>query len=161
MLLAAPEPTSLEVIGDTNGFIANFGELSRTNLARLRDGPTTPCLTSILVGGTNGLWRSVSDLAPNPRSNWPGDAKVAGWWLWGQVSWIGSGWCDWEKSVPKTAGGDVSDAGQGIQAIGQIPHVSSAGQGIQAIGQIHTSATRAVVCKHSAKSHTSATRANS
>ena len=22
------------------------------------------------------------------------DAKIAGWWCWGQSSWIGHGWCD-------------------------------------------------------------------
>lgn len=29
--------------------------------------------------------------------DWPGDAKVAGWWLWGQCCWIGSGWCEWDR----------------------------------------------------------------
>lgn len=27
------------------------------------------------------------------------DAKVAGWWVWGACSWIGSGWCDDAKPV--------------------------------------------------------------
>ena len=22
--------------------------------------------------------------------------RIAGWWLWGQCSWIGSGWCEWD-----------------------------------------------------------------
>lgn len=56
--------------------------------------------------------------------HWPGDAKLAGWWLWGQCAWIGSGWCEWTGKVPH-----VSDAGRGIQATGQVPHVSDAGMG--------------------------------
>jgi hypothetical protein len=61
--------------------------------------------------------------------DWPGDAKVAGWWLWGQCCWIGSGWCD-------RASAHASNAGLGIQAIGQVPHASNAGQGVQAIGKV-------------------------
>jgi hypothetical protein len=65
--------------------------------------------------------------------NWPGDAKVAGWWLWGQCCWIGSGWCDWDKvgQVPH-----ASNAGMGVQAIGRVPHASNAGMGVQAIGKV-------------------------
>jgi hypothetical protein len=63
--------------------------------------------------------------------HWPGDPQVAGWWLWGQCSWIGSGWCEWDRKVPH-----VSDAGMGVQALGQVPHVSDAGMGVQALGQV-------------------------
>jgi hypothetical protein len=63
--------------------------------------------------------------------HWPGDPQVAGWWLWGQCSWIGSGWCEWDRKVPH-----VSDAGRGVQALGQVPHVSNAGRGVQALGQV-------------------------
>ena len=66
--------------------------------------------------------------------NWPGDAKCAGWWLWGQCCWIGSGWCEWEKAASQIP--HASDAGMGIQALGQIPHASNAGRGIQALGKI-------------------------
>ena len=79
---------------------------------------------------------------------WPGDAKAAGRWLHGQCCWIGSGWCDWSRAGTarrQRQGGhpgdresidDASDAGRGIQAIGQVPHASNAGRGIQAIGQV-------------------------
>jgi hypothetical protein len=73
--------------------------------------------------------------------NWPGDPKVAGWWLYGQCAWIGSGWCEWDRGgapevaieapsqIPR-----VTAAGQGIQAIGRIPEHGSTGRGILAIG---------------------------
>jgi hypothetical protein len=60
----------------------------------------------------------LADALQDPE--WPGDPQVAGWWLWGQCCWIGSGWCDWFK---------VTNAGVGVQALGQVPHVSDAGRG--------------------------------
>lgn len=63
--------------------------------------------------------------------DWPGDAKVAGWWLWGQCCWIGSGWCEWDGGkVPH-----ASSAGMGVQAIGKVPQYNESGRGILAIGK--------------------------
>ncbi len=137
VLLAAPEPASLEVIGDMNGFIANFWRAVANQAGEVAKWADYP--VSHVDLGARHIWLMAQRErlgAELQDPNWPGDAKVAGWWLWGQVSWIGSGWCDWEKSGPRAAEIDVSNAGQGIQAIGQIPHVGNAGQGIQAIGQI-------------------------
>jgi hypothetical protein len=58
------------------------------------------------------------------------DAKVAGWWVWGLCSWIGSGWCKGEG--PWVVGPDgvliKGNAGQGINR--QMPHLGNAGRGI-------------------------------
>jgi DNA adenine methylase len=134
VLWASPGAASLEVVGDMNGFIANFWRAVANQpeqVARWADYPV-----SHIDQGARHVWlmQQRERLGAELQDpNWPGDAKVSGWWLWGQCSWIGSGWCEWEGKVP---GGDRSSAGQGIQAAGQIPHVSSAGQGIQAAGQI-------------------------
>ena len=32
------------------------------------------------------------------------DAKIAGWWVWGQSSWIGHGWCDGKAAEHDTVG---------------------------------------------------------
>ena len=50
------------------------------------------------------------------------DAKIAGWWLWGICSWIGSGWCSGRG--PWTLG----DAGRGVNR--QLPHLGDAGRGV-------------------------------
>jgi DNA adenine methylase len=132
VLLAARQPASLEVIGDVNGFIANFWRAvvhDPQAVARWADYPV-----SHLDLGARHVWlmgereRIATELQD---AHWPGDAKVAGWWLWGQCCWIGSGWCEWHGQIPH-----VSDAGMGVQATGQIPHVSDAGKGVQATGQI-------------------------
>jgi hypothetical protein len=134
VLLAAPAPASLEVIGDTNGFVANFWRAciaQPAEVARFADYP----VSHIDLGARHQwLMEQRERLAEALQDcDWPGDAKVAGWWLWGQCCWIGSGWCEWERAgkIPH-----VSDAGMGVQAAGKIPHVSDAGMGVQAAGQI-------------------------
>ena len=132
VLLSAHEPASLEVIGDANGFIANFWRAvvaQAEEVARWADYPV-----SHVDLGARHVWmmgergRIGAQLAD---PHWPGDAEIAGWWLWGQCAWIGSGWCDWTGKVPH-----VSNAGMGIQATGQVPHVGNAGRGIQATGKV-------------------------
>jgi DNA adenine methylase len=48
------------------------------------------------------------------------DAKIAGWWVWGQCIWIGSGWCS--AQLPH-----LGDAGRGVNR--QLPHLGDAGTG--------------------------------
>jgi hypothetical protein len=132
VLLAAPRPASLEVINDGSGFIANFWRSVKHQadiVAQWADYPV-----SHIDLGARHQWLMarrgyIGEALSDP--DWPGDAKVAGWWLWGQCCWIGSGWCDWFGQVPH-----ASDAGMGIQALGKVPHASDAGMGIQAIGQV-------------------------
>jgi hypothetical protein len=74
------------------------------------------------------------------------DAKVAGWWVWGQCAWIGSGWCrepqqeHLSEQLPHlgSAGQGINrrlphlgDAGRGINR--KLPHLGNAGQGIPRI----------------------------
>jgi len=49
------------------------------------------------------------------------DSKIAGWWLWGQCIWIGSGWCS--VQLPH-----LGDAGKGVNR--QLPHLGNAGTGV-------------------------------
>ncbi len=132
VLLAAPEPASLEVVNDVNGFIANFWRAVKCQpdaVAREADYPV-----SHIDLGARHVWlmaqrERIGAEMQDPL--WPGDARVAGWWLWGQCCWIGSGWCEWLGKVPH-----ASDAGMGVQALGQVPHASNAGRGVQALGQV-------------------------
>jgi hypothetical protein len=49
------------------------------------------------------------------------DTRIAGWWVWGQCIWIGSGWCS--KQLPH-----LGDAGKGLNR--QLPHLGDAGKGL-------------------------------
>ncbi len=132
VLLAAPRPASLEVVCDASGFIANFWRAVKHQPERVAEWADYP-VSHIDLGGRHSWLMAQRDrIGAGLRDpDWEGDAKVAGWWLWGQCCWIGSGWCDWAGKIPH-----ASDAGRGIQAAGKIPHASDAGMGIQAAGQI-------------------------
>ena len=127
ILLAAPKPAQLEVVGDGSGFIANFWRSVKNQPAVVAEWADYP--VSHVDLGARHVWlmaqrENIGIALQDP--DWPGDAKVAGWWLWGQCCWIGGGWCDWDKETVSALSG----------SFGRIPHVSDAGMGIQAIGQI-------------------------
>jgi DNA adenine methylase len=132
VLLACPRPAALEVVCDGSGFIANFWRAVKHQPGAVAEWADYP-VSHIDLGARHGWLMAQRDRIGSAMQDpdWPGDAKVAGWWLWGQCCWIGSGWCDWFGQIPH-----ASDAGRGVQAIGQIPHASNAGRGVQAIGQI-------------------------
>ena len=141
MLLAAHRPASLEVIGDMNGFIANFWRAVKHDPAAVAHAADYPMSHIDLGARHKWLMEQRGRLNDNLQdADWPGCAKSAGWWLWGQCAWIGSGWCEWDKDdAPGIGNGQVphmSNAGHGIQAIGKVPHVSNAGRGVQAIGKV-------------------------
>jgi hypothetical protein len=129
ILLAAPIPASLEVVNDASGFIANFWRAVKHQADAVAEWADYP--VSHIDLGARHVWlmqqrERVGEGLQD--ADWPGDAKVAGWWLWGQCSWIGSGWCDWSGKVPH-----ASNAGMGVQALGQVPHASNAGRGVDGL----------------------------
>ena len=112
MLLAAPRPATLEVVCDANGFIANFWRAVKHQPAKVAEWADYPVSHIDLGARHKWLMEQRGRIGEAMQdADWPGDAKVAGWWLWGQCCWIGSGWCDWEK-------------------VGQGPHASDAGRGV-------------------------------
>ena len=141
MLLAAPSPASLEVIGDANCYVANFWRSLKCQPDAVTEWQDYPVSHIDLYARHRWLTEPsrVAELrAKLTDADWPGDAKIAGWWLWGQCAWIGSGWCDGKSTGGAVTNGKIpviDTAGKGIQKIGlgQIPHVSSAGQGSQGV----------------------------
>ena len=132
MLLNAPAPAALEVVNDLNGFIANFWRAVKHQPSRVAEWADYP--VSHIDLGARHIWLMgerdrLGEALHDP--DWPGDAKAAGWWLWGQCCWIGSGWAEWAGQIPH-----AGNAGKGVQARGQIPHAGDAGMGVQARGKI-------------------------
>lgn len=126
VFLANPHETQLSVLGDTNGFIANFWRCVASDpiaVAKFADYP----VSHVDLGARHAWLMSQQERIGEELqdANWPGDPKVAGWWLWGINAWIGSGWCDWGKEYKKRNQiPHVSDPGRGVQALGKIPHLS-------------------------------------
>lgn len=131
MLLAAPRPASLEVVCDSNGFIANFWRAVKHRPGAVAEWADYP--VSHVDLGARHVWLVAQTArigAELQDADWPGDAKAAGWWLWGQCCWIGSGWCDGNPQVGAGQIPHAGDAGRGVQAVGRIPHVSDAGRAL-------------------------------
>jgi hypothetical protein len=139
-----PTVRRAETVNDADGFIANFWRavaLDPAAVAFYADYPVNEVdLLARHLWLIDGRSRLLAGLESDPE--WF-DAKVAGWWVWGVNSWIGSGWCSgvgpWgiggDGLVSGTAGRGVNrklphlgSAGQGVNR--QLPHLGSAGQGV-------------------------------
>lgn len=129
VLLAAPRPAALEVVCDGSGFIANFWRAVKHQPGTVAEWADYP-VSHVDLGARHGWLMAQRERigAALQDPDWPGDAKVAGWWLWGQCCWIGSGWCEWFGKIPH-----ASNAGRGVQAIGKIPHAGNAWMGADAL----------------------------
>jgi hypothetical protein len=140
ILLGAPRRVPLETINDASGFIVNFWRAVKDNphvVANWADYPLSELdLNARHEWLMSQCGRLKEELEKDPA--WPGDAKVAGWWLWGQCAWMGPGWCDWwdQSDVPHRSP-HISNLGRGIFAqeafvkhyeVGDIPVLTSAGQ---------------------------------
>ena len=59
------------------------------------------------------------------------DPLIAGWWVWGQSSWIGSGWCSGRGPWVVGADGRIEKRGRGSDGVHRKrPHLSDNGQGV-------------------------------
>ena len=129
VLLCRPTPGKIETVTDLDGLISNFWRAVKRSpdaVAEWADWPVSePDLHARhlwLVGQIDGL---ADRLCADP--DWH-DAKIAGWWVWGLCSWIGSGWCSGKGPWQAVDGVLVKgNAGQGINR--KLPHLS-AGRGI-------------------------------
>lgn len=136
VLLARPHEPRTESVNDVDCYLTNFWRAVREDpggVATWADWPV-----SELDQNARHLWLlSNSELRErmNTDPEWY-DVKAAGWWVWGQNIWIGSGWCDsrWYRESGNAGTGinrkrpHLGNAGRGINR--QLPHLGDAGKGI-------------------------------
>ena len=137
MLLANPEPCSLEVVNDMNFYIANFWRCIKYQPDAVYVEQDYP--VSHVDLDVRHVWLTNPDRVSELRrkladAEWPGDARIAGWWVWGQCCWISSGWCEKETAARVDYGVEsriphISNAGMGVQS--KVPHISDAGMGVR------------------------------
>jgi len=78
----------------------------------------------------NGREELLSHMRASPEHH---DPKFAGWWLWGQSSWIGSGWCNGTGPWCIGPNGGVVKQGRGKREPGVksvLPFLTSDGRGV-------------------------------
>jgi DNA adenine methylase len=130
VLLQRPFPPGTETVNDKDAYLVNFWRAIRwapEEAARWADWPVSEAdLLSrhkwLMTAGAKRL----ELLRDDPEFY---DARVAGWWVWGLCSWIGSGWCVHRRNgrQPEQLP-HLGTAGMGINR--KLPHLSDGGQGI-------------------------------
>lgn len=124
MLLQRPAPfDGTETVNDLNGWLCNFWRALQADpdsVAKYADWPV-----SELDLHARGDWlfyrEGVAEFIDRLRND-PEyfDAKSAGWWVWGQCCWIGTGWGPRQRP-------HLGNAGMGVNR--QRPHLGDAGRG--------------------------------
>jgi hypothetical protein len=102
-LLARPHPPQIETLNDVDCYIANFWratqdlegryDLAEHMVATYADWPVNEVDLH-----ARHWWLLFSDDAREFRERMRRDPfyydpRIAGWWVWGMCTWIGSGWC--------------------------------------------------------------------
>lgn len=125
MLFGRPLPfVGTETVNDADGFISNFWRavhLDPEAVARWADQPVNENDLH-----ARHVWlRERRDTLTRRLEGDPDyfDAKIAGWWCWGQCCWIGSGWCSEGRQGPW---GIVEDD----EGFRQLVHLGNAGRGV-------------------------------
>jgi DNA adenine methylase len=130
VLLSRPQPfRGVETINDADGMVSNFWralQAAPDEVARWADWPVSEADLHarhywLVTEGRERIARALGD----PSGY---DAQVAGWWVWGICSWIGSGWCSGEGPWHWTGEAWEGNAGRGTNR--QLPHLGDAGRGI-------------------------------
>jgi site-specific DNA-adenine methylase len=121
VLLGRPTEAGIETVNDLDCMVANFWRALQNDPDAVADAADWP--VNEADQHARHLWLvSQEEFRENMKTD-PEfyDAKIAGWWVWGQCIWIGSGWCS--VQLPH-----LGDAGRGVNR--QLPHLGDAGTGV-------------------------------
>ncbi len=118
----------IETVNDADGLLANFWRaLQRESdaVAEYADWPVNEADLHARHIWLIGERERITDrLCGDPEFY---DAKAAGWWVWGQCCWIGSGWCSGRGPWTSENGEMVMrNPGQGVNR--QLPHLGDPGK---------------------------------
>jgi hypothetical protein len=87
-------PARVETVNDIDAYLANFWRAVQADPDEVAKHADWPVNEADLHARHRWLVESARDrverVIADPEFY---DAKVAGWWVWGQCLWIGSGWC--------------------------------------------------------------------
>jgi DNA adenine methylase len=131
VMLNRPTEPGVETVNDKDRFVANFWravQFDAEAVAIAADNPVNECDLEarhnwlIQTGAAN-----LASVLTDPDGY---DAKIAGWWVWGQACWIGSGWCSGEGPWRVEAGEWVHlrNPGRGVNR--KLPHLGDPGRGV-------------------------------
>jgi len=121
---------AVETVNDLDCFVANFWRALAADPALVARHASDPVNEADLFARhmwlVNAGKARIDKLNSDPHFY---DAKVAGWWVWGQCAWIGSGWCS--GTGPWVDDGQrphLGNSGQGVNR--KLPHLGDPGRGV-------------------------------
>ena len=120
VLLGRPTAPGIETVNDLDCMVANFWRSLQHDPDAVADAADWP--VNEADQHARHLWLSSQEEFREQMKVDPEfyDAKIAGWWVWGQSIWIGSGWC--ARQLPH-----LGNAGKGVNR--QLPHLGPGSQG--------------------------------
>jgi hypothetical protein len=124
----------VETMSDANHFVTNFWRAVLNDPAGVAEHADWPVSEADLHA--RHRWLMQSELSADFRERMTHDplafdARIAGWWVWGQCCWIGGGWCsnhgqrsngDCKQIKPQTDGGNIR---KGVHAQAKRVRLSS------------------------------------
>jgi len=135
VLLNRPTEAEIETVNDLDCMVANFWRALQNDPNAVADAADWP--VNEADQHARHLWLvSQAEFRENMKTD-PEyyDAKIAGWWVWGQCIWIGAGWCSKQRPHLGNAGTGINrqrphlgDAGTGVHR--KRPHLGNAGKGV-------------------------------
>lgn len=129
VLLSRTTLPRTETVNDLDCYLANFWRSLKMAPIETAEHATWPVNEADLIARHRWLVARVDFRERMKTEAEYFDPKIAGWWVWGVCSWIGSGWCvqrgdgDPPEQLPH-----LRSAGMGINR--KLPHLGSAGMGI-------------------------------
>ena len=142
VLLRRPHPCNRtyysETVNDLDGLLVNAWRAIALAPDATAEAASWPVAEADLMARHIALvkWRNdhqLERLMTDPHFH---DPVMAGWWLWGQSSWIGSGWCSGDGKWTVGADGRIKEAARnhaGTREPGvssRLPHLSDNGRGV-------------------------------
>jgi len=121
VLLGRPHAAHVETVNDLDCYLANFWRAVQHDPEAVARFAAAPVNEADLTARHQWLvdqagFRESMKTAPDFF-----DVKIAGWWVWGLCSWIGSGWCSSMK---------WRDGNTGMGVNRQLPHLGDTGRGV-------------------------------
>ena len=135
-----------ETVNDLDGLLCNTWRAIARDPDAVADAASWPVCESDLHARHLALlaWRAAGNaerLMADPDFY---DARMAGWWAWGQSCWIGSGWCSGRGPWVVGADGRIAKRTKGEGVARKRPHISDDGRGVnhasareEGVGEYH------------------------
>jgi DNA adenine methylase len=129
VLLSRPHAPRVETVNDLDCYLANFWRALQADPEQVAYYADYPVNETDLHARHQWLVNQV-EFQKSMKSD-PDffDAKIAGWWVWGQCLWIGSGWCSKPEWTGRGVGAAANRGVHNQQMSGEVSQKRFAGTG--------------------------------